>query len=261
MCSVKWSPTILFPVADISMSPMMTSQRNAPVNMSLSSSLTLGLCTFIVCRCIELIQESKIRLERSLTVSKRWWSQNGSICSPCLNCSNSSLANQPIWTSKIWSESHLWSCEESNLFFRSFRSHVVYQGGYHRTHPVIKWLWQTLEQDFTREERALFLRVRHSPLLWNEREKSREFLSLVRHKFQSRTSAGIPFSESTIHHSLPREFRTRGTLLSLNDDCVPTRTFQEEGDSLGRIFRNMISINRTSSERLPSSSTCFNLLK
>ena len=39
------------------------------------------------------------------------------------------------------------------------RSNVVYQGGYHRTHPVIKWLWQALEQDFTREERALFLRV------------------------------------------------------------------------------------------------------
>lgn len=41
----------------------------------------------------------------------------------------------------------------------NIRSNVVYQGGYHRTHPVIKWLWQILEQDFSREERALFLRV------------------------------------------------------------------------------------------------------
>lgn len=41
----------------------------------------------------------------------------------------------------------------------SYRSNIVYQGGYHRTHPVIKWLWQVLEQEFSREERSLFLRV------------------------------------------------------------------------------------------------------
>ncbi len=49
--------------------------------------------------------------------------------------------------------------KEKILFFLNVRSNVVYQGGYHRTHPVIKWLWQILEQDFSREERALFLRV------------------------------------------------------------------------------------------------------
>jgi ubiquitin-protein ligase E3 B len=49
--------------------------------------------------------------------------------------------------------------EKYKIFCLNIRSNVVYQGGYHRTHPVIKWLWQTLEQDFSREERALFLRV------------------------------------------------------------------------------------------------------
>lgn len=49
--------------------------------------------------------------------------------------------------------------DKSSFTFSSCRSNIVYQGGYHRTHPVIKWLWQVLEQEFSREERALFLRV------------------------------------------------------------------------------------------------------
>ncbi|CAF2071444.1 unnamed protein product [Rotaria magnacalcarata] len=116
------------------------------------------------------------------------------------------------------------SGESSDIDLEDLKSNIVYQGGYHRTHPVIKWLWQTLEQDFSREERALFLRFVTS----SSRAPLLGFRSL-----------NPPFTIRYLESS------ERG----------------EEGDSLGRIFRNMVTINRTSSERLPSSSTCFNLLK
>ncbi|CAF3350965.1 unnamed protein product [Rotaria sp. Silwood1] len=116
------------------------------------------------------------------------------------------------------------SGESSDIDLEDLKSNIVYQGGYHRTHPVIKWLWQTLEQDFSREERALFLRFVTS--------SSRAPLLGFR--------------------SLNPPFTIR---------CLESSEHEEEGDSLGRILRNMVTINRTSSERLPSSSTCFNLLK
>ncbi|UJR25011.1 hypothetical protein I4U23_006372 [Adineta vaga] len=116
------------------------------------------------------------------------------------------------------------SGESSDIDLEDLKSNVVYQGGYHRTHTVIKWLWQILEQDFSREERALFLR----------------FIT---------SSSRAPLLG---FHSLSPPFTIR---------CLESSEHEEEGDTLGRIFRNMISINRTSSERLPSSSTCFNLLK
>ncbi|CAF4491541.1 unnamed protein product [Rotaria sp. Silwood2] len=116
------------------------------------------------------------------------------------------------------------SGESSDIDLEDLKSNIVYQGGYHRTHPVIKWLWQTLEQDFSREERALFLRFVTS--------SSRAPLLGFR--------------------SLNPPFTIR---------CLESSEHEEEGESLGRIFRNMVTINRTSSERLPSSSTCFNLLK
>ena len=106
------------------MSPMTISTRHEPVSVPLQSPLTLGLSTFIVCRSIELIRESKIRSKCSLTVSKRWWSPNGSICSPCLNYSNSSLANHPIWILRIWSELNLSPCEESHLSFCTIVDHT-----------------------------------------------------------------------------------------------------------------------------------------
>ena len=86
-----------------------------------------------------------------------------------------------------------------------YRSNVVYQGGYHRTHPVIKWLWQVLEQEFSREERALFLRVCAEIFLSNV--KISFPLDLVCHKFKSSTIVRISFVKSTIYHSLFRKFR------------------------------------------------------
>lgn len=43
------------------------------------------------------------------------------------------------------------------------RKHTVYYGGFHGSHRVIIWLWDILANDFTPEERAMFLKVNLSP--------------------------------------------------------------------------------------------------
>lgn len=44
-----------------------------------------------------------------------------------------------------------------NLFLP--RKHTVYYGGFHGSHRVIIWLWDILANDFSPEERAMFLKV------------------------------------------------------------------------------------------------------
>lgn len=39
------------------------------------------------------------------------------------------------------------------------RKHTVYYGGFHGSHRVIIWLWDILANDFSPEERAMFLKV------------------------------------------------------------------------------------------------------
>lgn len=38
------------------------------------------------------------------------------------------------------------------------KKHVLYFGGFHGKHKVIKWLWELLETDFTKQERSAFLK-------------------------------------------------------------------------------------------------------
>lgn len=45
------------------------------------------------------------------------------------------------------------------------RKHTVYYGGFHGSHRVIIWLWDILANDFSPEERAMFLKVRAAVLL------------------------------------------------------------------------------------------------
>lgn len=40
------------------------------------------------------------------------------------------------------------------------KKNVQYFGGFHGSHRVIKWLWNIVEQEFSTEERKLFLKVR-----------------------------------------------------------------------------------------------------
>jgi hypothetical protein len=47
----------------------------------------------------------------------------------------------------------------SDIYLEDLRKHVQYYGGLHSNHRLIRWLWSILDEDFTSEERRLFLKV------------------------------------------------------------------------------------------------------
>lgn len=58
--------------------------------------------------------------------------------------------------------------ENATIDLKALQAHVVYAGGYHARHKVIKWLWQLLEE-FDAEDQGRFLKfvtsVSKPPLL------------------------------------------------------------------------------------------------
>uniref|UniRef100_A0A7E4VEV6 Ubiquitin-protein ligase E3B n=1 Tax=Panagrellus redivivus TaxID=6233 RepID=A0A7E4VEV6_PANRE len=105
------------------------------------------------------------------------------------------------------------------------RRHVQYFGGFHSNHRVIKWLWQIVESDFSVEERKLFL------------------------KFVTSCSRPPLLGFA----NLEPKFSIR---------CVEVSDEQDTGDTLASVVRGFLAIKRVrSAARLPTSSTCFNLLK
>ncbi|CAG9533224.1 unnamed protein product [Cercopithifilaria johnstoni] len=120
---------------------------------------------------------------------------------------------------------YLISGHSTDIDLHDLRKHVQYYGGFHNNHRVIKWLWQVLENDFTAEERRLFLKFvtscSRAPLL------------------------GFAYLEP------PFSIR-----------CVEVSDDQDQGDTLASVVRGFLAIKRRQSpSRLPTSSTCFNLLK
>ncbi|KAF4074746.1 hypothetical protein AMELA_G00242880 [Ameiurus melas] len=103
--------------------------------------------------------------------------------------------------------------------------HTVYYGGFHSSHRVIIWLWDILSSDFTPEERAMFL------------------------KFV--TSCSRPPLLGFAYLKPPFSIR-----------CVEVSDDQDTGDTLGSVLRGFFTIRKKEpGGRLPTSSTCFNLLK
>lgn len=105
------------------------------------------------------------------------------------------------------------------------RAHTQYYGGFHNNHKVITWLWDVLANDFTEQERGQFLRFVTScskpPLL------------------------GFA--------NLEPKFSIR---------CVEVADDQDTGDTVGSVLRGFLTIHKKDPvNRLPTSSTCFNLLK
>ncbi|KAF8796101.1 Ubiquitin-protein ligase E3B like protein [Argiope bruennichi] len=105
------------------------------------------------------------------------------------------------------------------------RKHTKYFGGFHNNHRVINWLWDVLEKDFTQEEHRMFL------------------------KFV--TSCSKPPLLGFAH--LEPAFSIR---------CVEVSDDQDTGDTVGSVLRGFFTIRKKDPvNRLPTSSTCFNLLK
>lgn len=105
------------------------------------------------------------------------------------------------------------------------RRHTKYFGGFHNNHRVINWLWDVLEKDFSQEEHRMFLK----------------FI----------TSCSKPPLLGFAH--LEPAFSIR---------CVEVSDDQDTGDTVGSVLRGFFTIRKKDPvNRLPTSSTCFNLLK
>ncbi|XP_032802934.2 ubiquitin-protein ligase E3B isoform X2 [Petromyzon marinus] len=115
--------------------------------------------------------------------------------------------------------------DTGEIDFEDLRKHTVYYGGFHNNHRVIIWLWDILTKEFTAQERAMFL------------------------KFV--TSCSRPPLLGFAH--LKPSFSIR---------CVEVADDQDTGDTLGSVLRGFFTIRKKEpAGRLPTSSTCFNLLK
>ncbi|XP_069353493.1 ubiquitin-protein ligase E3B [Eulemur rufifrons] len=117
------------------------------------------------------------------------------------------------------------SGDNAEMDLEDLKRHTVYYGGFHGSHRVIIWLWDILASDFTPEERAMFL------------------------KFV--TSCSRPPLLGFAYLKPPFSIR-----------CVEVSDDQDTGDTLGSVLRGFFTIRkREPGGRLPTSSTCFNLLK
>ncbi|GLH04043.1 E3 ubiquitin-protein ligase Nedd-4 [Gryllus bimaculatus] len=111
------------------------------------------------------------------------------------------------------------------LDLRDLRKHTQYYGGFHDSHRVVCWLWDILDKDFNDEERRLFL------------------------KFV--TSCSKPPLLGFAHLEPPFSIR-----------CVEVGDDEDTGDTIGSVIRGFFTIRKKDPQnRLPTSSTCFNLLK
>uniref|UniRef100_A0A1A9WT99 Ubiquitin-protein ligase E3B n=1 Tax=Glossina brevipalpis TaxID=37001 RepID=A0A1A9WT99_9MUSC len=111
------------------------------------------------------------------------------------------------------------------LDLKDLRKHTQYYGGFHDSHRVVGWLWDILSKDFTEEERKLFL------------------------KFV--TSCSKPPLLGFAHLEPPFSIR-----------CVEVGDDEDTGDTIGSVIRGFFTIRKKDPlNRLPTSSTCFNLLK
>ncbi|XP_050429580.1 ubiquitin-protein ligase E3B [Adelges cooleyi] len=117
------------------------------------------------------------------------------------------------------------SGDNAPINLHDLRKHTQYYGGFHDSHRVILWLWEVLQKDFTENERALFL------------------------KFV--TSCSKPPLLGFAHLEPPFSIR-----------CVEVGDDEDTGDTIASVIRGFFTIRKKDPQlRLPSSSTCFNLLK
>jgi len=117
------------------------------------------------------------------------------------------------------------SGDNSPIDLKDLRRNTSYYGGFHDSHRVVAWLWEVLEKDFTDKEKGMFLKFVTScskpPLLGFE--------------------------------NLEPPFSIR---------CVEVADDEDDGDTVGSVLRGFLALRRKDPvNRLPTASTCFNLLK
>lgn len=117
------------------------------------------------------------------------------------------------------------SGDNSPVDLKDLRRNTSYYGGFHDSHRVVAWLWEVLDKDFSDKEKSLFLKFVTScskpPLLGFE--------------------------------NLEPPFSIR---------CVEVADDEDDGDTVGSVLRGFLALRRKDPvNRLPTASTCFNLLK
>lgn len=117
------------------------------------------------------------------------------------------------------------SGDNSPIDLKDLRRNTSYYGGFHDSHRVVVWLWDLLEKDFSDKEKSAFLKFVTScskpPLL------------------------GFDYLEP------PFSIR-----------CVEVADDDDDGDTVGSVLRGFLALRkRDPVNRLPTASTCFNLLK
>merc|ERR1739838_293498 len=140
----------------------------------------------------------------------------------------------PGWTAMFSAPElqRLISGDNIDLDLTDLKGNVVYYGGFHSSHRLIKWLWDILERDYTPGERGAFL------------------------KFV--TSCSRPPLLGFAH--LQPQFSIR---------CVEVPDDEDTGDTVATVLRGFLRLPSSKSRRgssqtthrLPTASTCFNLLK
>ncbi|KAJ8917808.1 hypothetical protein NQ315_010714 [Exocentrus adspersus] len=127
----------------------------------------------------------------------------------------------PDWLTLFSTPERLISGDNVPLDLKDLRRNCQYYGGFHDSHRVIGWLWDILEKDFNEEEKAMFL------------------------KFV--TSCSKPPLLGFAHLEPPFSIR-----------CVEVGDDEDMGDTIEVFFTIR---KKDPQNRLPTSSTCFNLLK
>eukprot|EP00049_Salpingoeca_infusionum_P019197 m.360737 g.360737 ORF g.360737 m.360737 type:complete len:1077 (-) comp19151_c0_seq1:4333-7563(-) len=111
--------------------------------------------------------------------------------------------------------------ESASIDIRDLKAHTEYVGGYHSGHKMIKWLWEVLES-LPKKDQELFL------------------------KFATSCSKPPVLGFGALRPPL--------TVRCMHDGA------REESYSIASAMMNALSLSQDST-RLPSSSTCFNLVK
>lgn len=156
------------------------------------------------------------------------------------------------------------SGDTAPLDFVDLRKHTQYYGGFHDSHRVISWLWDILNKDFTEEERKLFLKVKYIFYSFNINTRKLQVMGIFFVYFiiflflfsfasltQFVTSCSKPPLLGFVHLEPPFSIR-----------CVEVGDDEDMGDTVGSVIRGFFTIRKKDPlNRLPTSSTCFNLLK
>lgn len=184
---------------------------------------------------------------------------------PEVHC-NRSLKFESLKWNFSFQLQRLISGDTAPLDLKDLRKHTQYYGGFHDSHRVVSWLWDILSRDFTEEERKLFLKVSLMPRL---RCLSSENLIVCSHtvcdELFETTSAWLRSPWTAFFDSMcwsecclnAKWLRSKmiDLIKQLSDD-------EDTGDTIGSVIRGFFTIRkRDPLNRLPTSSTCFNLLK